>query len=54
MHPGEEVEIEARKRHDGVVGVLLVAHGDVGECIPREDEPGVVAGTDGREEGWPA
>ena len=53
MRPGEEVEVEARKGHDGIVGVLLEAHGDFGEGVPREDETAVVAGLDGREEGWP-
>ena len=50
--PGQKVEVEARNGHDGVVGVLLVAHGDVGNCVPRKDETAVVAGFEGGEEGW--
>lgn len=34
----EEVEVEAGDTHDGIVGVLLVLDGEVGECVPDEGE----------------
>ena len=54
MRPGKEIEVEARDGHDGIVGVLLEADGELGECVPGEDETAVVAGLDGGEEGWSA
>ena len=49
VQPGEEVEVEARDSHDGVVGVFLESDGDLGGAVPDEVEV-VVAGADGLEE----
>ena len=57
MAPGQHVEVEARDAHDGVVGVTLVAHGEVGEGAPVEGEVvvgrvrGFELGRAGRKEG---
>ena len=45
MHPGEKVEVESGKDHDGIVGILLVRDNQVGGSIPYEGEV-VVTGTD--------
>lgn len=50
VQPGEEVEVEAGDGHDGVVGVGLVADGEVGEGVPDVGEV-VVGGVEGLEEG---
>jgi len=52
MNPGEEVQVEPRNRHDGVVVVLLNRNQDICSFIPEEDEASVVGGFDGAEEGW--
>ena len=49
MQPGEDVEIEARDEHGGVIGVLLVADQKFGGGSPRERKV-VVAGPDRLEE----
>ncbi|KFY90677.1 hypothetical protein V500_05015 [Pseudogymnoascus sp. VKM F-4518 (FW-2643)] len=49
VQPREEVEVEARDSHDGVVGVFLESDGDLGGAVPDEVEV-VVAGADGLEE----
>ncbi|KFY77510.1 hypothetical protein V499_03140 [Pseudogymnoascus sp. VKM F-103] len=38
VQPGEEVEVEARDAHDGVVGVLLELDGDLARAVPGEVE----------------
>ena len=50
VRPGEEVEVEARGGHDGVVGVGLEAQGEVGDGVVDEDEAVVVGGGEGFEE----
>lgn len=50
VDPGQEVEVEARDTHDGVVHVLLVRDHGVGDGVPDECEV-VVARAEGLEEG---
>lgn len=49
VKPGEEVEVEARDAHDGVVGVFLELDGDLAGAVPGEVEV-VVGGVEGLEE----
>lgn len=49
VQPREEVEIEARNTHDGVVGVFLELDGDLASAVPGEVKV-VVGGADGLEE----
>jgi len=46
MEPAEEVEVEARKCHDGVVPPLLVWHEQVASAVPNEAK--VVEGREDR------
>jgi hypothetical protein len=46
MQPAEEVEVEARERHDGVVPPLLVGNEQVARTVPDEAE--VVEGREDR------
>ena len=50
VQPREEVQVEARDAHDGVVGVLLEGDEEVGDGVPGEGEV-VVGGVDAAEEG---
>lgn len=38
MKPGQHVQVESGKSHDGVVGVLLVRNNQVGCLVPGEGE----------------
>lgn len=49
VQPREEVEVEARNAHDGVVGVLLEPNGNLTGTVPGEVEV-VVGGAEGLEE----
>ena len=49
MKPRQEVEVEPSDAHDGVVGISLVRHEEVGGSVPNECEV-VVAGSKGLEE----
>ena len=51
MNPGEEIQVEPRNRHDGVVVVSLDRNKDIGGFIPKENKASVVGGFDGAEEG---
>ena len=51
MNPGQEIQVEPRNRHDGIVVVFLDRNKDIGDFVPKENKTSIISGFDGAEEG---